>query len=470
MWLRARDLLPIAIPVLATATLLALRIAADPPPGLTVSRSPFTDEGWDVLNARNFVVLGAWAPDDWALHSVNLPFSLASAVSFELFGPGLIQARLISVAATIFTVGLIAWWTHDRWGPVAALVAGLAFGSATLVLGYGGTALLEPLVTLLVVAGFAALTSGRASTSALLAGVLFAAAIATKPSALLMVAGVVGPSLLLHPRRAVLATGAIAAWAAGAGLALWFAAPAATDAARRIWAPIEWPSTLADAWQALIDWPAESDSVAALAGPLLVAGVIGLVVVWRGACAERRREVAVIFGWFWVPVVVLLFASYRPNRYLLPVLPALALLAGIGAAQMVGMLRVMPARIALATAFVVLIAAPGLGAWTGWVASGSSEIARMQAQVSALVPVGNSIQGDLAPVLGMSSAARLITSRPDDGINGGDLYANAGVRWFIGTGQQVPAWAPLHPDAWTNRRERACAMVDADRVCLYELP
>lgn len=472
MWLRARRLLPVAVPVLLTATLLALRIAADPPSGLTISRSPFTDEGWDVLNARNLVVLGRWAPDDWALHPVNLPFSLASVGSFALFGPGLVQARLVPVLATVLTVALLAWWMKDRWGPLAALVAGLAFGCATLVLGHGGTALLEPLVALLVVGGFVALTSGRGDGSALFAGLLLAAAIATKPSALLMAAGIVGGSLVARVgvRRISLAVAAVAAWAAGAGLALLLADPSALDAARRIWAPIEWPAGIGEAWQALLDWPQESDSVAPLAWPLIVAGIIGLATAWRRSSALRRREVVVILGWFAVPVVVLLFASYRPNRYLLPVLPALALLAGIGAAQVIGMLRAAPVRIAVAAAFMVLVAAPGIATWAGWVASGSEEIARAQSEVAELVPAGAAIQGDLAPILGMSSEARLLTSRPDDGINGGDLYETAGVRWVIGTPDSTPEWAAMHAEAWAARAERLCLALGGAQVCLYELP
>ena len=472
MWLRARRLLPVAVPVLVTAALLALRIAADPPSGLTISRSPFTDEGWDVLNARNLVVLGTWAPDNWALHPVNLPFSLASVVSFELFGPGLVQARLVPVLATVLTAGLLAWWMKDRWGPLAALVTGLAFGCATLVLGHGGTALLEPLVTLLVVAGFVALTSGRGDGSALVAGLLLAAAIATKPSALLMTVGILGAAILAGTgaRRVGLGIAAVAAWAAGAGLALVLADPSALDAARRIWAPIEWPAGIGEAWEALLDWPEESDSVAPLAWPLLVAGIIGLATAWRRSSAARRRDVAVILGWFAVPVGVLLFASYRPNRYLLPVLPALALLAGIGAARVIEMLRAAPVRIVVAAAFVVLVAAPGVGAWAGWMVSGSSEIARAQSEVAELVPAGAAIQGDLAPILGMSTEARLITSRPDDGINGGDLYELAGVRWTVGAADEMPAWAALHPEAWSAREERLCFALGAARVCLYELP
>lgn len=469
MWLRVRGLLPVAMPVLVTATLLAVRIAADPPPGLTISRSPFTDEGWDVLNARNLVVLGRWAPDDWALHPVNLPFSLASVLSFEVFGPGLVQARLVSVLATTLTAGLLAWWMRDRWGPLGALVAGLGFGCATLVLGHGGTALLEPLVTLFVVGAFMALTTGRRDGSALIAGILFAAAVATKPSALLMAAGILGAALFLWPRRSSLGLMAMAACATGAGLGLLLADPAALDAARRIWAPIEWPAGVGEAWRALLEWPQESDSVAPLTWPLLAAGVIGIATAWRRSSSPRRREVVALLGWIFVPVVVLLFASYRPNRYLLPVLPALALLAGIGAARVQATVTGSPARIAVASAFVLLVGGPGIGAWAGWVASDSAAIARAQAELADRVPSGAAIQGDLAPTLGMSSEARLITSRPDDGINGGDLYQMAGVRWVIAAPGETPDWAPLHEEAWEAREERLCLEPGGGRVCLYEL-
>lgn len=465
--------LPVAMPVLISAVLLVVRIAADPPAGLTASHSPFTDEGWDALNARNLVVLGTWAPDDWALHPVNLPFSLLSALSFELFGPGLVQARLISVLATLLTVGLLSWWTRDRWGPVAALVAGLAYGCATLVLGHGGTALLEPLVTVLLVGAFVALTDHRSDRSSLFAGVLLAAAVATKLLAVLMLAGILGGALFDRAslRRVALVVAASAACGIGFALALVLTDPTAIDAARRIWAPISWPASLADAWQALLLWPSHSDSVVPLAWPLLVAGALGVAVTWRGRMAvARRREVFVLLGWFVVPFVLLVFASYQPNRYVLPALPPLAILAGIGAARALAVVSQVRWRAAVAIGLVALVSTPGLATWAGWVASGSTEIARAQAVVAALVPAGATIEGDLAPTLGMSSDARLITSRPADGINAGDLYEIAGVRWFVGRADEAPAWASLHRRAWTSREARHCLPLDGQTVCVYELP
>lgn len=470
---RWRQILPIAVPALLTALLLGLRIDADPPPGLTASRSPFTDEGWDVLNARNLVVLGTWAPDDWALQAVNLPFSLASAASFAAFGPGLVQARLVPAAASVLTVALLAGWTRARWGALPAVVAGLAYGCATVVLGYGGTALLEPLVALLLAAGFVVLTArGGGDLGSIGAGVLLATAVATKPSALLMVSGMLGTALLSGRlrRRAALASAALASCAIGWIIAVPLAHPAAIDSARRIWAPIAWPTSLEEAWRALLDWPAESDSIVPLAWPLITGAALAVGTAWHGLAAERRREALVLLGWFVVPLLVLLFSSYRPNRYLMPALPALALLAGMGAAWAASAVRGGVARRLVGAAIVALVAGPGLIAWAGWAAERTNELARAQAAVARLVSRGETIEGELAPTLGMSSAARLVTSRPDEGINGGDLYDVGGVRWFVGRRDEGPGWAPLHRDAWAEREERYCLPLAGEIVCLYEVP
>jgi len=68
-------------------------VAADPATKVTASLAPFTDEGFNVVNARNLVQLGTWTTDEWNLHLVNLPFSLLQAVWFQVAGVGIVQAR-----------------------------------------------------------------------------------------------------------------------------------------------------------------------------------------------------------------------------------------------------------------------------------------------------------------------------------------------------------------------------------------
>ena len=57
------DLLPVTAAV-AVFLLLAAFVSADPVVGVTASRGPFTDEAWNVVNARNLVLLGRWSTDN----------------------------------------------------------------------------------------------------------------------------------------------------------------------------------------------------------------------------------------------------------------------------------------------------------------------------------------------------------------------------------------------------------------------
>src|SRR5438552_8001499 len=61
---------------LAVPGLLLAFIDADPTRGVTGSQSPFTDEAWNLLNSRNFALLGTWSTDQFNLSLVYGPFSL----------------------------------------------------------------------------------------------------------------------------------------------------------------------------------------------------------------------------------------------------------------------------------------------------------------------------------------------------------------------------------------------------------
>ncbi len=101
------------MPLVVLFLLLAF-VSADPAPGVTISNGPFTDEAWDVVNARNLVLLGTWSTDDWNLHLVNVPFSVITAAVFQVAGVGIVQARLISIAATVVTIGALGFGPRRR--------------------------------------------------------------------------------------------------------------------------------------------------------------------------------------------------------------------------------------------------------------------------------------------------------------------------------------------------------------------
>ncbi|MEA2620730.1 MAG: hypothetical protein QOC97_1503, partial [Chloroflexota bacterium] len=97
---RLDRLVLVGFPVLVGLVLL-VAIDHDPAHGVTFSNSPYSDEAWRALNARNLVLLGTWATDSFVLHLEQIPLSLVQALVFSIAGVGLVQARLISVVATM---------------------------------------------------------------------------------------------------------------------------------------------------------------------------------------------------------------------------------------------------------------------------------------------------------------------------------------------------------------------------------
>ena len=134
-------LLIVGLPLVVGLVLLRA-IDHDPARGVTFSNSPFTDEGWRAANARNLVFFGSWATDDWKVYLLQLPLSVVQAVVFELAGVGLIQARLISVVATVAMTVVLILGLRRPLGLAGALAAGAAVAFSALTLYYGRLALL----------------------------------------------------------------------------------------------------------------------------------------------------------------------------------------------------------------------------------------------------------------------------------------------------------------------------------------
>ena len=181
---RAGILVPLLLAV-AFFVLLATFAGVDPARGVTASTSPFTDEGWNVLNARNFVLFGRWATDGWAMDMVNYPFSLSwrrPGLPWPASGscrPGCSSSRLGLIAVGALGLGL-----RRPLGGLGASLAAAALGGSALLLYYGRLAYLEPLVMLWLILALLALTRERPSyVGGVVAGVAIALAIATKASA-----------------------------------------------------------------------------------------------------------------------------------------------------------------------------------------------------------------------------------------------------------------------------------------------
>ncbi|MGC8634886.1 MAG: hypothetical protein ACP5VP_09525, partial [Candidatus Limnocylindrales bacterium] len=316
---------PLAIALLFLV-LLAASVGVDPARGVTASTSPFTDEGWNVVNARNLVLFGRWSTDEWNMYLVNLPFSLLEAAWLAVVGVGIVQARLLVIASGAVALATLGIGLRRPLGAPGAGLATAALAGSALLLYYGRLAYLEPLVMLWLIAALVALGGERPSLgTGVVAGFALALAIATKASAGSAAAGMLGGVALVGWRqpgvRRALAGAVLGLLVAALAWTVVFALPnqAALATDLRIWAPEPLPHSLAELVRRFTSYPGRSDGGIPLALPLLLAGAAGLLAIlggWSSLDERQRRVVGGCAGWFAVGMGVLLAVPYRPNRYL----------------------------------------------------------------------------------------------------------------------------------------------------------
>jgi hypothetical protein len=487
IWLRARpDLVAYAPLVVGVALLFAVGVAHDPASGVTGSKSPFTDEGYNVYNARNLVLLGRWSVDSWNLHLVNLPFSLVMVGVFATTGVGIVQARLATIVATALTVGVLGVGLGRAFGRWVGFLAAVALATSTLVLFYGRLVYLEDLVALGLVVGAMTLlvVDRRPLGAALVAGAALAIAIGTKPNAAFPVAGMwlaVGIGNARRDaaiRRWLGASAAVIACAAVLWLlVIWLPNRAAVSADLMIWPRIEWPGSVSEAIKRIANYVGgrADDHAISASLPLLVlaaAGVVGLVAGRSSLGTPQRRLVAAAIGWFVLGMAVNLLSSYRPNRYVVPLLPAAAILGAAGLPTWGRLITANLGRRALAPAALAVLvstSAPGLLAYAGWIASTGSTLPAFQDGARRTLPAGSAAAGGDAPTLLLTAPVRAIPYWPGLPGNEGDLYTTAGARWFLALRDGT---TPMRfPDGvWERRTLASCLSWYGQDVCLFHVP
>src|SRR6266542_1787100 len=151
------------------AVVLALLVpfaGADPPAGLTGSNATWTDEGFNLANARQRVLFGEFATGDVDRSLTNGVYSAVAAGVFAVTRPRLAAGRAISMVAVAVAVLLLAAGLAAPLGAAAALLPAAALLAvvlaaalkrrhrAALVMGLValGTALAAGLVWLVAVA------------------------------------------------------------------------------------------------------------------------------------------------------------------------------------------------------------------------------------------------------------------------------------------------------------------------------
>jgi hypothetical protein len=488
--------------------LLAPFATADPPAGLTSSNAPWTDEGFNLANARERVRSGQFATGDIDRSLTNGAYSAVAAVVFAVTRPDLAAGRAISMAAVAGAVLLLAVGLAEVLGALPALLAAALLAGADLVLEYGRLALVEPLVVLLLTIAFvlAVRAPWRPSPWAGAGlGAALAAAVSVKAIALLpavaMLAVVLVAALARRDRRA-LAMGLVAVGVAVAAGLAWLLAVALPNLDRlrtglEIWPEVSYlaaPWTLAGRlWRYLA---AGSDGAAWRSLPLLLAAALGLVALaasWRRLAPAARD--ALLTGGLWgiglwaaVGAGDYLPTHYiAPNRYVVPALPGLAVLGGFGLAWLAGAVTRRPAgpaaetrslgrslpagRAAVAVALALAVVITGAARYLAAASGSGHQRERDQRTLAAALPPGAVVFGAYAPTLLFDTRARLISTWPPAGANVDDPVGRFGVSHVLAAGPADPADPTIQVPAFRDldgQRPLATVRWGGQTIRLYD--
>ncbi|MGE0552592.1 MAG: glycosyltransferase family 39 protein [Gemmatimonadales bacterium] len=175
-------------------------LGADPP--ADVSPSFIFDEGWWAHNARNRILFGQWVLDEHNPSLLVTPlYTVLLAGVYAIAGVDLVSTRLLSaLAGFLACVTLYAGFRRDR-APREALIPALILATSYAALSQSRLGLTETLQLLWLTLVFVGvLRSDRALWSGVAGGALVLAML-VKPSAL-MVAPVLGAYWLWHRARA----------------------------------------------------------------------------------------------------------------------------------------------------------------------------------------------------------------------------------------------------------------------------
>ena len=461
--------------------LLVPFVATDPARGVTFSNAPFSDEAWNLMGARNLVVFGHPATDEWRTYLLALPFTVIEAVALGLFGLDLVVARLVLIGCVAVTGAVITLGVRSLVGTAAAWLAGVAYVTSALVLYYGRLAFLEPMVAAFLAAGVVTLGAavrGRPLAWGIAGGTFLALAVMTKAVAIAAAAPIalvvlVGARQIPWARRWLLgAVPAAGALALGWGLLLWTRQRAVEVVIGTIYPPYELPKDLNELFKRLANFPLE-DAALPLTLPLLVlalAGTVRLAMRSPTLPGERLPAAAAAAG-LAAAIALLSVVSYQPNRYIVAFLPLAAILAAwsVPFERLKGVPGALGRPAVIAALLAVAVAAPGVWLQSTWIRAGGDEVARIQAAAEQGLPSGITIAGQYAPLVAFTTGARTVV--PFETVNDGDLYAD-GARAFIWIDEGPRFMVLGHPEAWAARQTMACMTWGASpaRSCIYLVP
>ena len=403
--------------VLIAIVLRGVFPAADPPWRTTVG-VVWHDEGAWVHNARNKALFGQWRLDEWNPVFIAPVFTALEYVSFAAFGVGVRQARLVSEAAGVLSVLLLALGLRRIAGTTAGLIAGGLLATNYVYVMYDRAAIMEALMTAFIVTSwYCSARAEREPAWGAAAGLMATLAFFTKAAAafylaalgLVAVARIVLPAAggshgtegqeQVRPRRAAMWTLAGLALSLTAVLIV-FVLPHWSDYRFYNWqmSVTRKPSyDLKSLFDRVTWFPVLHDTFTRMWAVLClgVAGAWGVALRWRRAGDAER----LLLAWVVVGTLEMLLHDVGNERRFVFLIPAAVALATMVLADG----RVLPESAASTPRAGLLVAAPLL-VYSAYVICGP--IARLAFLYEVKRPVR------LAAACAMLLAAALVVSWP----------------------------------------------------------
>lgn len=308
--LRAAELAPLAAVVSVAA---ALRIVGSgsglPLPLLNPDEASIVPRAWEIVH-------GGGLDPGWYDYP-SLLFLVLAPTQIGFDDPSYGTARVVAVLLGIAGVGAAWWLGRVSYGRAAALTGAVGVAVATTHVAYSRMAVTDVLLTLGVTVTLALLVSGRVEWAGAVAGL---AASAKYPGALLVAPLVVAS--FGQWRRLVRALGL-------AAVAFVATSPFVIVHAGAAWDDVDRVQSLAQAgWLGFEDDPATplafADRTWDTIGPLALVAVLGLGVAIR----RRDQSDRILLAFAVVYAASLLPVAAHFDRYVLPLVPLLAVLAG----------------------------------------------------------------------------------------------------------------------------------------------
>ena len=325
--------------LLLTLAALALRasdLRADPPPDLSWSTGPYTDEALNTYSARNMILYGHWRVDDLFPLVVYPLVNYLMVLVFKLLGMGFVQVKLLSLLAGAASVFVIYLLVKEDAGHLAGLLAGLALATSFPLTMYSRLGLVESVqILFLLLTGLCYVRGLRRPRQMGLAGLLGASTILLVKVSAAFIAPALAAAVAweLFAARKDRAAGQVIRRGIGWGFA-------GVGVALGIWLVIVFLPHRADYFQYVLRHSLESPAghprgiVAYLLNTFTVGLKSGLIprlswVAFLGfltlpvLAAGRRPALRYLGLWFLLALLMLGYMNYRPDRYELVLLPAL---------------------------------------------------------------------------------------------------------------------------------------------------